>query len=106
MLGGCICRWLLLFQEYDFEVIVKPGRLNAGLDHLSCIKTREEPIPSFFPRSTKRPLKCPKFQTQAKLSSFSRSKLNPFTKATQIQPKTKEGKVEPKAEREKGERQL
>jgi len=29
MLGGKICRWLLLFQEYDFEVIVKPGRLNA-----------------------------------------------------------------------------
>ena len=24
MLGGRICRWLLLFQEYDFEVIVKP----------------------------------------------------------------------------------
>ena len=22
--GGRICRWLLLFQEYDFEVIVKP----------------------------------------------------------------------------------
>ena len=29
VLGGDICRWLLLFQEYDFEVIVKPGRLNA-----------------------------------------------------------------------------
>ena len=28
--GGKICRWLLLFQEYDFEVIVKPGRLTAG----------------------------------------------------------------------------
>jgi hypothetical protein len=24
MLGGRICRWLLLFQEFDFEVIVKP----------------------------------------------------------------------------------
>jgi hypothetical protein len=23
MLGGRICRWLLLFQEYDFEVVVK-----------------------------------------------------------------------------------
>lgn len=30
VLGGRICRWLLLFQEYDFEVIVKSGRLNAG----------------------------------------------------------------------------
>ena len=43
----------------------------------------------------------PKFQTQAKLSSFSRSKLNPITVATQIQPKTREEKVEPKAERER-----
>ena len=31
VLGGRICRWLLLFQEYDFEIIVKPGRLNLGL---------------------------------------------------------------------------
>jgi hypothetical protein len=32
VLGGEICRWLLLFQEYDFEIIVKPGRLNIGPD--------------------------------------------------------------------------
>ena len=25
VLEGKICRWLLLFQEYDFEIIVKPG---------------------------------------------------------------------------------
>ena len=31
VLEGKICRWLLLFQEYDFEIIVKQGRLNAGL---------------------------------------------------------------------------
>jgi len=24
VLGGIICRWFLLFQKYDFEVIVKP----------------------------------------------------------------------------------
>jgi hypothetical protein len=24
MLGGIICIWLLLFQEYDFEIVVKP----------------------------------------------------------------------------------
>lgn len=36
--------WLLLFQECNFEVIVKPGQLNAKLDHLSHIETREEPI--------------------------------------------------------------
>ena len=43
VLGGRICRWLLLFQEYDFEIIVKPGRLNVVPDHLSRIETGEEP---------------------------------------------------------------
>jgi hypothetical protein len=43
VLGGRICRWLLLFQEFDIEVIVKPGKLNAGLDHLSRITNEEEP---------------------------------------------------------------
>ena len=42
MFGGKICRWLLLFQEYDFEIIVKPGRLNTGPDHLSRLESREE----------------------------------------------------------------
>ena len=42
LLGGEICRWLLLFQEFDFEIIVKPWRLNAGPNHLSCIETGEE----------------------------------------------------------------
>jgi hypothetical protein len=23
--GGRICRWLMLFHEYDFEIVVKPG---------------------------------------------------------------------------------
>ena len=43
VLGGNIYRWLLLFQEFDFEVIVKPSRLNVGLDHLSRIESGEEP---------------------------------------------------------------
>lgn len=43
VLGARICRWLLLFQEYDFEVVVNPGRLNAGPDHLSRIEIGEEP---------------------------------------------------------------
>lgn len=43
ILGGNICRWLLLFQEYDFEIIVKPGRLNARPNHLSILETGEEP---------------------------------------------------------------
>jgi hypothetical protein len=41
MLGGRICRWLLLFQKFDSEVIVKPGKLNAGPNHLSRITTGE-----------------------------------------------------------------
>jgi hypothetical protein len=43
VLGGIIYRWLLLFQEFDFEVVVKHGRLNAGPDHLSRITNGEEP---------------------------------------------------------------
>ena len=42
VLVGRICRWLLLFQEYDFEVIVKPRRLNMEPDHLSRIETGKE----------------------------------------------------------------
>ena len=44
VLGGKNYRWLLLFQEYDFEVIVKLGRLNAGPDHLSRLESGEEPM--------------------------------------------------------------
>jgi len=42
VLGGRIYRWLLLFQEYDFEVIVKPGKMNACPDHLSRLESGEE----------------------------------------------------------------
>jgi len=42
-MGVRLCRWLLLFQEFDFEVVVKLGRLNAGPDHLSKITNGEEP---------------------------------------------------------------
>ena len=34
VLVGRICRWLLLFQEFDFEVTVKPVKLNEAHDHL------------------------------------------------------------------------
>ena len=44
VLGGKICRWFLLFQEYEFEIIVNPGRLNAGTDHLSTLESGQEPI--------------------------------------------------------------
>ena len=30
VLGGRIYNYLFLFQEYDFEVIVKPGKENIG----------------------------------------------------------------------------
>ena len=43
VLGGKICHWLLLFQEFDFEIIMEPGRLHVGPDHLSRIETGEEP---------------------------------------------------------------
>jgi hypothetical protein len=43
VLGGRICRWLMLFQEYDFEIVVKRGRMNKGPDHLSRLEHGEEP---------------------------------------------------------------
>jgi hypothetical protein len=33
---------MLLFQEYEFEVIVKPGKLNEGPDHLSHVLTGDD----------------------------------------------------------------
>jgi hypothetical protein len=42
VLGGRIYRWLLLFQQFYFEVIVKPGKLNARPDHLSRVTNGEE----------------------------------------------------------------
>ena len=35
VLGGDICQWLLLFQEFKFEIVVKIGKLNVGPDDLS-----------------------------------------------------------------------
>lgn len=35
VLEGRICHWLLFFQEFIFEVVIKPRRLNVGPDHLS-----------------------------------------------------------------------
>ena len=43
MLAGKICHWILLFQEFDFEIIMKLSRLNAGPDHLPRIVIGEEP---------------------------------------------------------------
>ena len=41
---GRICRWLLLFQEFEFEVIIRPGKANVGPDHLSRIESGEDLI--------------------------------------------------------------
>jgi hypothetical protein len=41
VLEGRICRWLLLFHEFSFEVIVKPRRCNIGPDHLSRLELGE-----------------------------------------------------------------
>ena len=32
---------MLLFQQFTFEVVIKLGRSNVGLDHLSRLKSRE-----------------------------------------------------------------
>ena len=43
VLGGNICRWVILFLEFDFE-IVKPSRLNSRPDHLLRIEIADEPV--------------------------------------------------------------
>jgi hypothetical protein len=43
VLGGRICIWIFLFQEYDFEIVVNPGRMNKGLEDLSRLEHGEEP---------------------------------------------------------------
>jgi hypothetical protein len=43
VLGGRIFQWLLLFQKFDYEVIVKPEKINIGPDHLSRFMNGEEP---------------------------------------------------------------
>ena len=37
VLGGRICRWLLLFQEFEFEIVLNPRQLNARPNHLSHV---------------------------------------------------------------------
>ena len=34
-LSGRIARWILLLQEFNYEVMVKPGKANANADYLS-----------------------------------------------------------------------
>lgn len=41
MLEGRICRWLLLFEEFSFELIVGHGKNNVGIDLLSWMQSGE-----------------------------------------------------------------
>lgn len=41
---GRICRWFLLFQEFEFEVDVQLGHTNIRPNHLSRIQTSGEPL--------------------------------------------------------------
>jgi len=34
-LSGRIARWILLLQEFDYEVVVKPSKYNQNADYLS-----------------------------------------------------------------------
>lgn len=42
--NGLSCQRLLLFQEFEFEVVVQLGKSNGGTDHLSRIELGEEPM--------------------------------------------------------------
>jgi hypothetical protein len=42
ILQGNIFRWILLFQEFEFDVIIQPGRKNVRPDHLSQLEIGED----------------------------------------------------------------
>ena len=50
-LNGRIARWVLLLQEFDFTIEVRPGKSHANADHLSCLNEElgEKPIDDSFP---------------------------------------------------------
>lgn len=39
--AGRIWRWLLLFQEFDFEIMIRPGKDHVMADHLSRVTSGE-----------------------------------------------------------------
>lgn len=41
-LSGLIARWILLLQEFIYEVVVKSGKANANADYLS--QMRGQPV--------------------------------------------------------------
>ena len=36
-LSGWIARWILLLQEFNYKVVVKPGKTNSNADFLSTL---------------------------------------------------------------------
>ena len=50
-LSGRITRWIFLLQEFNYEVMVKPGKANANADYLSRQRGTEalEDIQAEFP---------------------------------------------------------
>lgn len=51
VVSGRIARWMLLLQEYDFEIVHRPGIQHMVADHLSRITIGEaaQGIPDSFP---------------------------------------------------------
>jgi hypothetical protein len=43
VIQGRTCRWLFLFQELNFNIMLKSRRNNRGLNYISRIETNEEP---------------------------------------------------------------
>jgi hypothetical protein len=43
-LSGRITRWLLLFLEYEFIVVYKPGKTHVVVDVLSRLPNISEPL--------------------------------------------------------------
>jgi hypothetical protein len=39
-----LTRWLLLFLEYDFKIVYKPGRLHLMVNALSRLPNHTKPI--------------------------------------------------------------